>query len=51
MELVQTFNAFVSQCKFALKTESRLYSACVRSVMLYASETWPVNEEDVIKDG
>ena len=31
-----------------LGAKSRLYSVCVRSVMLYGSETWPVQEEDVI---
>ena len=34
---------------FPLWAKDRLYSACVRSVMLYGSETWPVKEEDVIK--
>ena len=32
-----------------LGTKCRFYYACVRSVMLYDSETWPVKEEDVIK--
>ena len=32
---------------FSHKTKGRLYRACVRSVMLYASETWPLKEEDI----
>ena len=32
-----------------LGAKGRLYSACVHSVMLYGSETWPVKEEDVIR--
>ena len=31
----------------SLAAKGRLYQACVRSVMLYASETWPVKEEDL----
>ena len=34
---------------FTLRTKGRLYQACVRSVMLYGSETWPVKEEDVVR--
>ena len=29
--------------------KGNIYSACVRSVMLYASETWPLKEENVIR--
>ena len=29
------------------KAKGRLYTACVRSVMLYGSETWPLKEDDV----
>ena len=32
---------------FSHKVKGKLYSACVRSVMLYASETWPLKEEDI----
>ena len=32
---------------FSHKTKGRLYSACVRSVMLYGSETWPLKEDDI----
>ena len=32
-----------------LEAKGRLYFACVRSVMLYGTETWPVKEEDVIR--
>jgi len=28
-------------------TRGHVYNACVRSVMLYASETWPVTNEDI----
>ena len=31
----------------SLAVKGRLYQACVRSVMLYASETWPLKEEDL----
>ena len=34
---------------FPLRAEIRLYSECVRSVMLYGSETWPIKEQDVMK--
>ena len=34
---------------FPLEAKGRLYSACVQSVMLYGSETWPVKEENVIR--
>ena len=34
---------------FPLGAKGRLYSARARSAMLYGSETWPVNEEDVIR--
>ena len=30
-----------------LLTKGRVYQACVRSVMMYGSETWPVRAEDV----
>ena len=33
----------------ALGAKGRLYSACVRSVMLYGNVTWPVKEKDVIR--
>ena len=29
--------------------KGKLYAACVRSGMLYGSETWPVKEEDVCR--
>ena len=29
------------------KVKGRLYNACVRSVILYGSETWPLKEEDI----
>ena len=31
-----------------LGARGRLYSTCVYTVMLYGSETWPVEEEDLI---
>ena len=34
---------------FSHRMEGRLYAACVRSVMLYGSETWPVKEEEVCR--
>ena len=33
----------------ALKTRGYHYNACVRSVMLYASETWPATTEDLTR--
>jgi len=30
----------------SLKAKGRIYSACVRSVMIYGSETWPMKVED-----
>ena len=32
---------------FSHKAKGRLYRACVRSAMLYGSETWPMKEEDI----
>ena len=32
---------------FPLLTKGKIYQACVRSVMLYGCETWPVKEEDM----
>ena len=32
---------------FSHKAKGRLYQACVRSCMMYASETWPLKEEDI----
>ena len=33
----------------SLKTKGRLYAACVRSVMVYGSETWPLKVEDMTR--
>ena len=33
----------------SLASKGRLYQVCVRSVMLYASEKWPLKEEDLAK--
>ena len=33
----------------ALGAKSRLHSACVCSLILYGGETWPVQEQDVIR--
>lgn len=32
---------------FSLRSRGHTYQACVRSVLLYGSETWPVNTEDI----
>ena len=32
-----------------LGTKGRLYSVCVRSVMLHERKNWPVKKEDVIR--
>ena len=32
---------------FSHKVKGRLYTACVRSAMLYGSETWPLKQEDI----
>ena len=34
---------------FSLRSKGRMYQACVRSVMLYASETWALREEDLVR--
>ena len=34
---------------FSLKKKGELYEACIRSVMLYGSETWPAKEEDIVR--
>ena len=34
----------LSSCHFSFKTHGRVYSTCVRSAMLHASETWPVTK-------
>lgn len=34
---------------FSLKKKGALYEACVWSVMLYGSETWPTKEEDIAR--
>ena len=51
----------IRQCKFReevsflvcrilpLKAKGRLYSPCVRSIMIYGSETWPVKEGDAVR--
>ena len=33
----------------SLKTKERLYAACVKSVMVYGSETWPLKVEDTTR--
>ena len=35
--------------ELSLEAKDRVFSACVRSVMLYGSESWPVKEEDMIR--
>ena len=32
---------------FPLLTKGKVFQACVRSVLLYGSETWPIKEEDL----
>ena len=34
---------------FSLKMKGRVFEACVRSVVLYGSETWAVKEEDLTR--
>jgi len=31
------------------RSKGNLYMACVRSVMLYSSETWAINEENICR--
>ena len=33
----------------SFKKKGRLYAACVRSVMVYGSETWPLKGKDIDK--
>ena len=35
--------------KVALRLKGRVYAACVQSVILYGSETWPANTEQVVR--
>ena len=35
--------------KLSHKMKGNIYKACVRSGMLYGSETWPVKKEDTSK--
>ena len=35
----------LSSCTFSLKKKGSIYQACVRPVLLYGSETWPVKED------
>ena len=32
---------------FSHETKGKLYSACVRSIMLHGSETWPLRKSDI----
>ena len=34
----------LSSCHISFKTHGRMYSSCVRSTMLHASETWPITK-------
>src|SRR5271165_288601 len=33
----------------SLKVKGKIYKACVRSVLVYGSETWPIKEDDLKK--
>ena len=37
----------LSSCHLSFKTRGRVYSSCVRSIMLHASETWPLTEPNL----
>ena len=39
----------LSSRTFSLKKKGSFYQACVRPVLLYGSETWPVKEEDLVR--
>ena len=39
----------LSSHTFSLKKKGSFYQACVRPVLLYGSETWPVKEEDLVR--
>ena len=49
--LCKRFSAFLAGRSSSLQAKGRLYSAYVRSAMLYESATWPVNKKDVIRLG
>lgn len=34
---------------FSLQSKGSFYQACVRSIFIYAGETWPVREEDLAR--
>ena len=37
----------LSSCHLSFKTRGRVYSSCVRSTMLHASETWPLTKPNL----
>ena len=37
----------LSSCHLSFKTHGRVYSSCVRSTMLHASETWPLTKPNL----
>ena len=37
----------LSSCHLSFKTHGRVYSSCVRSAMLHASETWPLTKPNL----
>ena len=37
----------LSSCHLSFKTRGRVYSSCVRSAMLHASETWPLTKPNL----
>ena len=39
----------LSSRTFSLKKKGTFYQACVRPVLLYGSETWPVKEEELVR--
>ena len=45
----KSFSLLLAGQVISLKTKGRLYAACVRSVMVYGSETWPLKVEDITK--
>ena len=47
LEEVQDLLPVLSSCHLSFKTRGRVYSSCVGSAMLHASETWPLTKPNL----
>ena len=46
---MQLYNKLWSRCEISMKTKLRVFEACIRPVLVYGCETWPLRVEDVRK--